>query len=79
MKSSALVLALAGAGCVESAPVVSSFNGASVGIQSPGLIAPTKPTPEEHAKASDTCQSPAKYASSRMIGEYTQEHLFICR
>lgn len=79
MKSSALVLALAVAGCVESEPVISSFNGSSVGIQSPGLIAPTKPTQEEYAKASDTCQSTASYASSRMIGEYTQEHLFICR
>lgn len=62
-------------------PVVSDFNGASVKIQTDAILAP-KQSPATDAEATRICRaggkSRAEYASSRDIGQYKIEHLYLC-
>lgn len=74
-----LAAASALAGCVTTDPVVSAYNGSSVSIQGPGLPPASGPAPDAIALAKETCGGNATPASNRMVGEYTTEHLFICR
>lgn len=65
----------------EAVPVVSSFNGDSVGLQGPGFWGTEKPTAAFLAEANRLCGRrglKAEYASSRMVADYTQEHLYLC-
>lgn len=66
-------------GCVSSEPVVSSYNGSSVSIQTPGIQASVPPSTDEIALAAKTCQGPVEYASGRKVADATIEYLFICR
>lgn len=86
MKTSAFVglfcaLAIGACTTTEAVPVVSSFNGDSVGLQGPGFWGTEKPTEAFLAEANRLCGRrglKAEYASSRMVAEYTQEHLYLC-
>jgi hypothetical protein len=79
------IIALCGAvsGCepIANPPIVSGFNGSSVGIQAAGFFGNEKPTPEHAAEAARICgkvQKNAEYASSRMVSDYQIEHLYLC-
>lgn len=79
----ALTAALAMSACTttEAVPVVSSFNGDSVGLQGPGFFGTEKPTQAFVDEANRLCGRrgmKAEYASSRMVADYTQEHLYLC-
>lgn len=67
--------------CLEAGePVVAGYNGDSVNIQNSTIVT-TAPTEADFAKANAICSKgnrKAEYASTRMISEYTQEHLFLC-
>lgn len=69
------------AGCVQSPPVVSDFNGNSVKVQTEAYF-DAKPTPEADAEAARICRAGgakrAEYASSRVVPQYTAEHLYLC-
>lgn len=81
MKKIVFCVAFVGlSGCLQDVPVVSGYNGDSVNIQSTAVIR-TPPTDEENQKAATVCAQggkKAQYASTRMVAEYTQEHLFLC-
>lgn len=68
------------AACVAE-PVVSDYNGASVKIQTDALLAPKKSDATD-AEAARICRAGGKtraeYASSRDIGNYRMEHLYLC-
>ena len=73
--------ALASCTTTEAVPVVSSFNGDSVGLQGPGFWGNEKPTQAFVDEANRLCGRrgmKAEYASSRMVADYTQEHLYLC-
>lgn len=62
-------------------PVISGFNGDSVSLQGAGFLSASKPGPAFDAEANRLCArrgTKAEYASSRMVGEYTAEHLYLC-
>jgi hypothetical protein len=66
------------AGCVIPPPVVSSFNGSSVTVQTPGINPTTPPDAKETAVASAACGKPARFASGRKVADARIEYLFIC-
>jgi hypothetical protein len=79
----ALIAALSLSACTatEAVPVVSSFNGDSVGLQGPGFFGNEKPTQAFVDEANRLCGRrgmQAEYASSRMVADYTLEHLYLC-
>lgn len=79
----ALTAALVLSACTttEAVPVVSSFNGDSVGLQGPGFFGNERPTAAFLAEANRLCGRrglQAEYASSRMVADYTMEHLYLC-
>ncbi len=79
--TAALIATLAACTTTEAVPVVSSFNGDSVGLQGPGFFGNEKPTPAFAAEANRLCGRrglQAEYASSRMVADYTLEHLYLC-
>lgn len=81
--TAALIASITLSACTttEAVPVVSSFNGDSVGLQGPGFFGNEKPTPAFLAEANRLCGRrglKAEYASSRMVADYTLEHLYLC-
>lgn len=71
------------AACVptEAVPVISGFNGDGVQLQGPGFLGTEKPTEAFLAEANRLCGRrgmKAEYASSRMVADYTMEHLYLC-
>ncbi|UXO94030.1 hypothetical protein Pan4_43 [Pseudanabaena phage Pan4] len=65
----------------EATPVISGFNGDSVQLQGPGFFGNEKPTDAFLAEANRLCGRrgmKAEYASSRMVADYTLEHLYLC-
>lgn len=65
----------------EAVPVISGFNGDSVSLQGPGFFGTEKPTQAFLDEANRLCGRrgmKAEYASSRMVADYTMEHLYLC-
>ena len=65
----------------EAVPVISGFNGDSVQLQGPGFLGTEKPTEAFLNEANRLCGRrgmKAEYASSRMVADYTMEHLYLC-
>jgi hypothetical protein len=56
---------------------ISSYNGDTVTVSSPGSTAMMRPQSWHDAKAREACES-ARYASTRQTGPYTVEFLYLC-
>lgn len=70
------------AACVETAPIVSDYNGDSVKIVTSSLVA-NQPTEATAAEALRICKAggkrKAEYASTRTNNQtYEAEHLYLC-
>ncbi len=66
-------------GCVDSQPIVSDYNGASVKIQTDMFT--SKADEKTQAEADRICGKSGKhaeYASSRSPKDYVYEHLYLC-
>ena len=77
MKLSVVLLPLVLMGCV--APVVSDFNGSSVKlVEEFGGRQPVDATRAEAARICGKIGKTSEYASSRVVGDFQIEHLFLC-
>lgn len=77
----AAALAMAACTTTEAVPVISGFNGDSVSLQGPGFFGNEKPSQAFLDEANRLCGRrgmKAEYASSRMVADYTMEHLYLC-
>ncbi|NBW22993.1 MAG: hypothetical protein EBR82_85120 [Caulobacteraceae bacterium] len=62
-------------------PVVSAYSGSSVALQGFGMFGYEHPKPEFDAEAQRVCakgKKSAEYASTRLVGEYRVEYLYLC-
>jgi hypothetical protein len=78
-KISSILFVLGLAGCVETQPIVSDYNGASVKIQTDMFTA--EANAKTQAEADRICKKNGKhaeYASSRSLPDYVYEHLYLC-
>jgi hypothetical protein len=69
------------AACGAPTPIVSDYNGSAVKIQLSSLIDGSR-NDETDAEATRICKAGGKgraeYASSRDMGDYNMEHLYLC-
>lgn len=80
MRMIVLLLPLALAACLSTEPepgVITSFNGSSVTVQTPGTTALMRPLPQTVEVAQSACPG-ARYVSTRQVAQYFVEFLFIC-
>lgn len=69
------------AACIPANPIVSSFNGDSVSVQISELVKFSDAREATQAEANRICAKRsrrAEFASTRTIGDYTAEHLYLC-
>lgn len=75
-------LLLAACGELPVNPVVASFNGDSVALQTSAIVNVDKAKAELQAEADRICKKGSKkraeYASSRELPNYMAEHLYLC-
>jgi len=74
-----LPLGLILSACVESTPLVSDYNGASVKIVTDMFTAdPAAATQAEATRICGKSGKRAEYASTRALPDYNYEHLYLC-